>query len=411
MKTITRIMSAVLSAIMILSTFSVNSFAVATVLQGGNSMNNATAIPSFGIEYVSTLSSSTEEDWFKFTTMSQDAYYRVELVNYSLPEGLHYFENPGLLLCDANQKEIGYRACSYGDGFLSYKLENNTTYFIRVTHERVSEAGNYELTVSYTFDVVPNEKDNSLGVATDTLISNSFDGTGDVDWYSFVAPSNGDYTITFNNGNIESSSSSYGRNANVYLYDKFDQILSSDYVSMGCDAVLNATLENGETYYIKAFMGSSAIDKVGNYTLYIDSPLDTIVPVTLNSIRVSSLPAKTNYLIGESFNESGLLIEALYSDNSSKLISNYSLSGFDSSSVGNKTITVAYSEGEITKTCSFSITVVSSDIITDSPDNPSSTDPNEDSEISTSIWDLILNALLKFVDFFVLISNIIISFF
>lgn len=394
MKNFIRILSSVLSLVLILSTFSLNGLAVATELQGGDSISAATDIPSFGTEYISTLSSSSEEDWFKFTTKSQDAYYRIEVENYSLPEGLHYYQNPRLSLYDVNQKEIGYCACSYGDGFLSYKLENNTTYYIQVTHERVSEAGNYELTVSYTLDIAPDEKEKSLNIATDTLISNSFNGTGDIDWYSFVAPVNGNYTITFNNGNIGISSASQARNANVYLYDKFDQILASGYVNMGCDAVINADLENGEKYYIKTFMGNSATATVGNYTLYVDSPLSEIVPISLDSIRVSSLPSKTIYSVGENLNDSGLSIEAVYSDGSSKLIDNYSLSGFDSSSVGIKTITVTYSEEEITKTCSFSVNIVSPD------------EPTEDSESSASIWDSILSVLLRIVDFFVSIVNI-----
>ena len=72
----------------------------------------------------------------------------------------------------------------------------------------------------------------------------------------------------------------------------------------------------------------------------------------LTSISLSG-NYKTEYYINESLDVTGLIVTANYSDNSSKQVEDYTLSDFDSSTVGEKQITVTYQ----TKTASFSVTV------------------------------------------------------
>lgn len=73
---------------------------------------------------------------------------------------------------------------------------------------------------------------------------------------------------------------------------------------------------------------------------------------TLVSISVSG-PTKTIYKIGEPFDETGLVVTATYSDGSSAAVTGYSLSGFDSTTTGVKTINVSFGG----KTASFTVTV------------------------------------------------------
>ncbi|MBQ4339226.1 MAG: leucine-rich repeat protein, partial [Clostridia bacterium] len=76
--------------------------------------------------------------------------------------------------------------------------------------------------------------------------------------------------------------------------------------------------------------------------------------VTLSSVSIKTLPNKVVYIVGESFDTSGLILVANYSDGSTKEVSSgYSVGGFSSSSVGTKTITVTY-EG---KSTTFNVTV------------------------------------------------------
>lgn len=76
-------------------------------------------------------------------------------------------------------------------------------------------------------------------------------------------------------------------------------------------------------------------------------------PVTLSSIAVTKMPTKTNYVVGETYDGSGLTITATYSDKTTKVITGYSVTGFSSAKAGEVTISVTF-EGKAT---SFKITV------------------------------------------------------
>lgn len=76
-------------------------------------------------------------------------------------------------------------------------------------------------------------------------------------------------------------------------------------------------------------------------------------PVTLSSIAVSKMPTKTTYVVGETYDGSGLAITATYSDKTTKVVTGYSVAGFSSAKAGEVTVSVTF-EG---KTTSFKITV------------------------------------------------------
>jgi len=75
--------------------------------------------------------------------------------------------------------------------------------------------------------------------------------------------------------------------------------------------------------------------------------------VNLVSITVTQDPTKTVYYVDETFDPSGLVVTADYSDGSSKPVTGYSLSTPDMNTVGTKIITVTF-EG---KTTTFNIIV------------------------------------------------------
>ena len=62
----------------------------------------------------------------------------------------------------------------------------------------------------------------------------------------------------------------------------------------------------------------------------------------LSGIRITSFPSKVYYKIGESFDPSGLTVAEVRQDGTEKKITDYDISGFDSSTAGSKTITVSY---------------------------------------------------------------------
>lgn len=66
-----------------------------------------------------------------------------------------------------------------------------------------------------------------------------------------------------------------------------------------------------------------------------------VAPDTVG-IRISHYPNKIYYKIGETFDPSGLTVAEVRNDGSEKEITDYTVSGFDSSTAGSKTITVSY---------------------------------------------------------------------
>lgn len=85
--------------------------------------------------------------------------------------------------------------------------------------------------------------------------------------------------------------------------------------------------------------------------------LTTVVP-ELSSISVTP-PTKTEYNVGDSLDTTGMVVTATYSDGSTKdVTADATLSGFDSSAAGEVTVTVSYTEGDVTKTATFTVTIV-----------------------------------------------------
>ena len=77
-------------------------------------------------------------------------------------------------------------------------------------------------------------------------------------------------------------------------------------------------------------------------------------PAILDHIEITTPPAKLEYYIGEELNTDGLIVTAYYDNSTNNAITGYTISGFDSSSLGTKTITVSF-EG---KTATFEIAII-----------------------------------------------------
>ena len=86
---------------------------------------------------------------------------------------------------------------------------------------------------------------------------------------------------------------------------------------------------------------------------------DVLVKIQLESITVDTENAKKEYLLGEEFSAEGIQVFAVYNDGSTKELStdDYTITGFDSSVIGPKEITVTYTEGELEKTAVFTVQV------------------------------------------------------
>lgn len=83
--------------------------------------------------------------------------------------------------------------------------------------------------------------------------------------------------------------------------------------------------------------------------------------IRLQSIQIKTPPNKTTYVVNETFNSTGIVVEGVYTNDLLKNVTSsctYNVPSF--STTGSKTIVVSYTEKGVTKTVNLSITVSSS---------------------------------------------------
>ncbi len=390
MKSISKIFSFILAGIMLTSVFGINGSAIATQLDAGNSMATATKIPEFATEYVSTLSKSDEADWFKFTTLSQDAYYNFSFKNYNIPNGHKYDTDVHLFLYDVNMQicEETEAAINASASF-NLKLENSVTYYLKVCNGIPTDinTGNYEIKIDYTLDNVPNSMDRATAIAINTEYTSSLDGYGDIDYFKFIAPSNGNFTFSGTNHNV-ATGQRFEYRLHFYLFDKFEYLLTDFEMYENETKTSDVALEAGNEYYIKVIHDTE--NRMGNYSFSVSNG-EVVTPpaeVTLSRIFIASMPEKTVYNIGEAFSTAGMVVKAAYSDGSETVITYYRIDNADFSTAGTKTLTVKYTESGIEKSCSFNVTV----------NAPANSEPNPDDKEPSNPESSVLDKVLHFLE-------------
>lgn len=401
MKKISKILSIFLAVCASLTMVAFPASAATTDIDAGSSLGTATNVPSYGVDYVSSLSKAKEEDWFKFTTKSNEAYYTLSLKNYNIPTQIGYMEL-WIKLYDKNMQSLGQTSCQMNKTCsLNIKLETSTTYYI-VIKTGESNVGNYQFTVGYKDDHTPNSMGNASNVSLNQVITESLDGAKDIDWYKFTTTSKeAEYKISLKNYDIPTQIGYM--ELWVKLYDKNMQNLGKSSCQKGKNCSVTAKLDANTTYYFAIETGES---NVGNYEFSV-STNTPIVTKNLSSISVTK-PSKTEYTVGESFNSNGLVVKAIYSDGTSETLSNssYTVSGFNSSSEGTKTVTISATIGGVTKTASFNITV------------KSNSGTGTDTDTGTTIVNILNNIIDVFANVFSALGstftkliNLIINFF
>jgi len=128
-------------------------------------------------------------------------------------------------------------------------------------------------------------------------------------------------------------------------------------------------MDRGETYRAKfEFYPEESTDVVtltasnnkvtiNGHDIYCSSTGDTVITATASSgvtyeftihirdvsnISITNAPTKLSYVIGEELDLSGMKVQVNYGDGSTREVSDYTVSGFDSSAEGNCTVTVKW---------------------------------------------------------------------
>ena len=136
--------------------------------------------------------------------------------------------------------------------------------------------------------------------------------------------------------------------------------------------VVTATYSDGSSRAVSGYEVDFDSSKAGKATVTVSYTEDGVtktaaftvtvkekpVEVTLESITVTA-PTKTEYAIGDELDLAGVVVTAKYSDGTEKVLAaeDYVVSAFDSSTAGEKMVTVSYTEDGVTKTAAFTVTV------------------------------------------------------
>ena len=83
----------------------------------------------------------------------------------------------------------------------------------------------------------------------------------------------------------------------------------------------------------------------------------TVQAKTLTSITVTTPPTKRIYMEGESFDAAGMVVTAAYSNQSTAVVTGYTVTPAGALTAGTTSVTISYTEGEETRTATQAITV------------------------------------------------------
>ena len=153
-------------------------------------------------------------------------------------------------------------------------------------------------------------------------------------------------------------------NATTVAYSKDGGSLSENSdVESGADYLTDAGLNaQSVNIYCMSTSSSNRLFVASMTVYYTGEAVDE-----LSSIELSGEYA-TEFNVGEEFNHNGLVVTAHYTVSEDAIVTNDAVvSTPDMSIRGQRTVTVSYTEGDVTKTASYQITVNSTETITDEP--------------------------------------------
>ena len=117
----------------------------------------------------------------------------------------------------------------------------------------------------------------------------------------------------------------------------------------GGGGILPGESARGTSYDVEGNGGSG-----GCYIVYYKKASDT---VDLLNITVTTLPTRTSYLSGDSFDTTGMVVKAIYSDGSLVPITDYTYSPTTLTGEGEQTVTISYTKQGVTKTAAITVNV------------------------------------------------------
>lgn len=176
--------------------------------------------------------------------------------------------------------------------------------------------------------------------------------------------------VEYDTEKLELTTATAGTNwSNLSSNTKLDLICNLN--NLKADNVYNMTfkVKEGATGETEIKTGTINIDTMesGNNSMVALEPKTVKVTIgeeqepqeikILSKIEISKKPNKIEYNVGDKFDKNGMKIIAIYTDGSSKEVTNYTYNPSGNLKATDKRITISYTEGNITKTKTIEIKV------------------------------------------------------
>lgn len=150
--------------------------------------------------------------------------------------------------------------------------------------------------------------------------------------------------------NYEITSVIYTATSGTYANALRDSTWTNASASVSNTTTVTITPTDGSTAFYAVHSAQTGSTSVAVNYLYTP-------PAELSSITLYTSNVQTVFAVNDTFNYTGLVVTAHYSDSSSKTVTPTSVSSPDMSTTGQKTVTVTYEENDVSKNASYNITV------------------------------------------------------
>lgn len=187
---------------------------------------------------------------------------------------------------------------------------------------------------------------------TASLTAGSYTYTVSCEGYT---PQNGEITVSEEQANsgaeiqiasitLEQDESQWGTlNFSIQGAEDYTVSVTLDGQEMTAGQNSTYTLLLGKTYDYVVTPSSEQVEGARGSVELTESTTETVALKTVTGIAVKTRPTKTEYYVGDTLDTAGLVVTVTYGDGSTQDISEgFAVSGFDSETVGEKTVTVAY---------------------------------------------------------------------
>ncbi|SHJ80534.1 hypothetical protein SAMN02745136_00926 [Anaerocolumna jejuensis DSM 15929] len=223
--------------------------------------SNSTSI-SLNKKKAYNLEALGDSDCLKFTTTSNDSYYKIELANTEATDTIGatlYYED------DVTTDVLDISAYKASIGSKTVKLEPKHTYYVVIQAPIYdSPVGGYKLCVTEIKDDSSDTFKNCTKISLNKKSTYKLNVDGDVDYFKFKASKSGTYTITLAN-----KSGNDGINAIIYSEADVTQSIGTITSYKAAKNTTQIKVKKNHTYYIGVAKSSSYSSVTGEYSLTI----------------------------------------------------------------------------------------------------------------------------------------------